>query len=184
MPQDTRTLTVAALYISEAKGVPSTPVAELRLRVGHGIAGERHAGPTRVRGNGEVVPNLRQFTAVSPEELGRAASALGAPYIDPAWIGANICFVGPAAATLTATLVPGATLLDASGALALRVEGVTEPCVDAGGMIAARFPHLPIRGERFPKCAIGRRGVFGVALKDAAIAIGDSFTVAPPHSEP
>src|SRR5260370_11654659 len=119
MPDDTATLTVAALYVSEASGVPSTPVAELRLRVGHGVEGDRHVGPTRVRGNGAVVPNLRQFTAVSPEELGQAASALGAPYIDPAWIGANICFVGPAAAALTAALTPGALLLDASGEPAL-----------------------------------------------------------------
>lgn len=183
MGEGKQTLLVAALYISEVSGIPSVPVAELRLRVGHGIEGERHVGRTRVRSTGEVVPNLRQFTAVSHEELGRAASALGAPYIDPAWINANICFAGQAAGALTARFAPGTILLDAHGEPMLRVEGVTEPCLDAGRMIAAQFPHLPIDAGRFPKCALGRRGIYGTVLQNAAITIGDYVTFAPSASQ-
>jgi hypothetical protein len=180
MGEGTQVLTVAALYVGEAHGAPSVPVAELRLRVGHGVVGDRHAGPTRTRSTGEVVPNLRQFTAVSPEELGRAASAFGAPYIDPAWISANLCLTGPAAEALTSTLAPGTILRDARGEAILRVEGVTEPCLDAGRMIAARFPHLSLAAERFPRCALGHRGVHGTVLRDAAIAVGDALTLVPP----
>jgi hypothetical protein len=179
--EEIQRLIVAALYVSEARGTPSLPVSELRLRVGHGVVGDRHTGPTRVRGNGEVVTNLRQFTIVSSEELGRAASALGAPYIDPAWINANLCLTGPAAAALTTTLVPGTLLLATDGQPLLRIEGVTEPCVEAGAMIASQFPHLPIDGKRFPKAAMGLRGVFGAVVQDGTIAIGDRLAVSLPR---
>jgi hypothetical protein len=172
------TLTVSALYISEAHGTANAPVAELVLRSGHGIVGERHSGPTRVRGNGEVVPNLRHFTAVCSQELGEVADALGVPYIDPAWIGANICFACDGPASLTATLIEGIRLLDAESRAVLEVVGATAPCLDAGKMIAARFPLLSVAPERFPSCALGRRGVYGIILMDTTIGIGDRFGVA------
>jgi hypothetical protein len=180
MVEDDPRLTVSALYISEAHGVVSVPAAELRLRAGYGIVGERHTGPTRVRGNGEVVENLRHFTAVCPHELGEVAHALGVPYIDPAWIGANICFSCDSLTALSATLVEGTRLLDAQGRAVLEVKGETTPCLEAGAMIAARFPLLRVAPERFPQCALGRRGVYGIVLTDTAIAIGDRFSLAPP----
>jgi hypothetical protein len=113
------------------------------------------------------------------------ASALGVPDIDPAWIGANVCFAcdGFACdglAAFTTTLVEGSRLLDAEGRAVLEVKGATTPCLDAGKMIAARFPLLRVAPERFPQCALGRRGVYGIVLMDTAIAIGDRFGVALP----
>src|SRR5262249_36766181 len=100
--------------------------------------------------------------------------------IDPAWINANLCLTGYSAAMLTTALVPGTLLLDARGEPLLRVEGETEPCVSAGSTIAAQFPHLSIDSKRFPKAALGLRGVHGIVLRDATIAIGESLVVALP----
>src|SRR5450432_3202069 len=79
-------LTVTALYISRESGAMTVQVPEIALRPHYGILGDTHAGEDWVSDTGEVVTNLRQFTAVNPRELGEAAEKFGVPYIDPAWI--------------------------------------------------------------------------------------------------
>jgi hypothetical protein len=178
------TLRVIALYISPDKGPASTPVSSFEVRPNYGVVGDRHTGVMRTRSNGQVVPNLRHFTAITPQELGTVAEALGVPYIDPAWINANmvVAFDGPG--PLTATLEFGARLCDASGTAIFQVEGAVEPCLEAGEIIASHFPDLHVRGERFPKCAIGRRGIYGVALVEATIRQGDVLTVQQEGQQP
>jgi MOSC domain-containing protein YiiM len=169
-------LRVIALYIKPHSGVPSTPMPALELRPEFGIAGDHHTGPMRVRSTGEVVSNVRHFTAVTPQELGAAAESLGVPYIDPAWIGANICFAYEGPQPFTASMREGTRLYNSAGRAVLEVKGETEPCLDAGKMIAAQFPDLNVPATLFPKCAIGQRGVYGIVLEEAVVRLGDVLT--------
>ncbi|HEV8191928.1 MAG TPA: hypothetical protein VGP82_10655 [Ktedonobacterales bacterium] len=174
--EETAILRVIALYIKPHSGVPSSPMPMLELRPEFGIVGDHHTGPTRVRSTGEVVNNVRHFTAVTPQDLGAAAESLGVPYIDPAWIGANICFAYEGPEPFTSSFREGTRLYDSAGHAILEVKGETEPCLDAGKMIAVQFPGLNVPATLFPKCAIGRRGVYGIALEEAVIRLGDTLT--------
>ncbi|MBV9713322.1 MAG: hypothetical protein JO011_20665 [Ktedonobacteraceae bacterium] len=177
MLADTFTLIVVSLYISKVSAAINVQVPEISLRPDIGIIGDTHAGETRVRGTGEVVPNIRHFTAVHSRELGEVADAFRLPFIDPAWLKANICFACSEMDNFTEMLVEGTKLLDAKGHPVLEIKGVTEPCVEAGEYIAARVPHLSVDAKNFPKVAYGRRGVYGVALEDVTIKLYDRFTV-------
>ena len=169
MHADHITLTVVALYVSKVRGASSTPVPEIQLRPDYGIVGDSHAS----EGGG----NLRQFTAVSTAELGRVAEALGVPFIDPAWIKANICFACPQLENFTETLIEGTKLVSADGRAVLEVKGAVDPCQDAGKTIAAQFPQLAVHPQLFPKASYGRRGVHGVVLEEVTMKVGDVFTV-------
>jgi hypothetical protein len=182
MPANHLSLTVVALYLSETPGAISVPVAELRLRANYGVVGDTHAGAERVNSKGQVVPNLRQFTAVNPRELGAVAQDYGAPFIDPAWIKANICFGWSASEPFTRTLTPGTLLLQGKERPVLEVKGQVDPCVTAGQTIAAQFPHLAMEAEQFPKVAYGRRGVHGIVLEELTIRPGDTFAALLPEN--
>lgn len=170
------TLKVISLYMSRTHGAPSSPVEALHLRPNYGIVGDSHMEERVIDSAGELVPN-RHFTAVHPGELGRIAHALGVPFIDPAWIKANICFACSATENFTETLVPGTKLLNAQGLAVLEIKGVTDPCVTGGEYVAAQFPHLTIAAQRFPKAAYMLRGVHGIALEEITIRLADTFTV-------
>jgi hypothetical protein len=174
---DVLTLTVVSLYVSKTPGAISVPVPEIHLRPEYGIVGDTHVGETQVRSTGEVVPNLRHFTAVNTRELGQVAEAFGVPFIDPAWIKANICFACPAIKHFTETLVEGTRLIDSQGRAVLEVKGVTEPCIDAGKTVAAQFPLHPAEAQYFPKAAHGHRGVYGIVLEESTIRLDETFTI-------
>jgi hypothetical protein len=177
MPSDHLTLTVIALYRSETPGASSVSVPELHLRPDYGVVGDTHSGPTQVAEDGEVVPNLRQFTAVNSRELGAVAEDLGVPFIDPAWVKANICFGWSASDPFTRTLAPGTLLLNDAGRPVLEIKGVVDPCLGMGQIIAAQWSHLSMEAQWFPKRAYGRRGVHGIALEELTIRLADTFTV-------
>ncbi len=181
MPTDVLTLTIVSLYLSKTPGGISAPVSELHLRPRSGVVGDSHAGETQFdESTGQHVPNLRHFTAVTPRELGEVAEALGIPFIDPAWLKANICFASPGIASMTETLVDGTTLLNAQGRPVLEIKGPTDPCLKMGQWIAGQFPQLPVEAQLFPKLSYGRRGVHGIVLAETTLTIGDTFTVALP----
>lgn len=176
MTADTLTLKVISLYISETSGVAAVPVPELHLLPDYGVVGDSHMEERNLDSKGALVPN-RHFTAVHPGELGRAANAMGVPFIDPAWLKANICFTSAEITDMTERLVPGTKLLDANGIPTLEIRGITDPCLSAGGYLAASFPHLAIDAKLFPKAAYKLRGVHGITLRDATIRLYDTFTV-------
>ena len=181
MPGDVLTLKVAALYLSKTPGGVSEPVPELHLRPRYGVVGDSHAGEKQFDDStGQHVPNLRHFTAVTPRELGEVAEALGIPFIDPAWLKANICFASADIVSITETLIDGTTLLDAQGRPVLEIKGATDPCLKMGEWIAAHFPQVPVEAQLFPKLSYGRRGVHGIALEETALRIGDTFTATLP----
>src|SRR5688500_14039327 len=91
---------VDALYLGDRSGVEKGPVNQLVLDLG-GIVGDRHYGLTRKAGSstpevprGTEIPNTRQWSAVSPEELALIAELLGIPRIEAGWLGANLCLAG------------------------------------------------------------------------------------------
>lgn len=175
MPAQPLTLKIIALYVSKTHGAMSSPVDTLHLRPSYGIVGDSHMEERNVDSEGTPVPN-RHFTAVHPGELGRIAHALGVPFIDPAWIKANICFSSPGIENFTQTLVPGTRLLDTQGSAVLEIRGVTDPCLTAGEYVAAQLPHLTVEASRFPKAAYMLRGVHGIALQEITLRLYDTFT--------
>lgn len=181
MSSDVLTLTVISLYLSKTPGAISVPVPEVHLRQDIGIVGDTHAGETQFDPDtGQDVPNLRHFTAVNPRELGAVAEAWGIPFIDPAWLKANICFASSSKAPFTEMLIAGAALLNAQGHPVLEIKGATTPCLKMGQTIAAQFPQLAVKAELFPKLAYGQRGVHGIVVEETTITLGETFTVALP----
>lgn len=128
-----------------------------------------------VDGEGRLIPN-RHFTAVHPGELGKMAHALGVPFIDPAWIKANICFTCSGCENFTEALIPGTRLLDARGQAVLEISGVTDPCLKGGSYVAAHWSHLGVEAQRFPKAAYLLRGIHGIALEEVTLRLHDAFT--------
>ena len=180
MPASRLTLTVLALYVSETPGGISSPVSEVRFLPNYGVAGDTHSGATQLTDDGVAVPNMRQFTAVNPRELGAVAEDLGVPFLDPAWLKANICFAWSGGDNFTQTLVPGTLLLQGDARPVLEIKGEVDPCLKAGQTIAAQFPHLLVVAHQFPKISYGRRGVHGIVLEALTMRIGDTFTAVLP----
>jgi hypothetical protein len=183
MPASRVTLTVLALYVSETPGGISSAVSALRLLPNYGVEGDTHSGATQLTEDGVAVPNMRQFTAVNPRELGVVAEDLGVPFLDPAWLKANICFAWSGGDDFTKTLVSG-TLIQRDEQPVLEIKGAVDPCLGAGQTIAAQFPLLSVQAQQFPKKAYGRRGVHGVVVEDLTITIGDTLTATLPASTP
>ncbi len=180
MQTEIQTVRVIALYVCQERGQYTVPVAELELRSDYGIVGDQHAGKMRVSSNGQTLVNLRQFTAVAPQDLGVIADTLGVPYLDPAWLSANICLAG--LERLTQTLVSGTLLLDASGQALMEIKGVVDPCLSAGQRVAHQYPLLELSPQLFPRYAHGRRGVHGVVLTDSTIRLHDTLSVVLPNA--
>lgn len=176
---DMPTLKIISLYLSEAHGVAGVPVPELRLQPDYGVVGDSHMKERHLNAKGAVIPN-RHFTAVQPTELGKIASAMGVPFIDPAWLKANVCFISPNIESLTETLIPGTRLVDTNGTAVLEIRGMTDPCLTAGQYLAAQFPHLKVDARLFPKAAYKLRGVHGITLGEVTLRLYDTLTVCLP----
>ena len=181
MPAPLLTLTVIGLYIKRVSNQPGVAVPQLEFRPEHGVVGELNAGPTLTTEAGELIPNLRHFTAVSPFELGKIATALRVPFLDPAWLSANICFDG--LDRLTKVLVAGMRLLNAEGQAVLEVVGETDPCLKMGQRLAALHPLHEMQPHYFPKLSYGLRGVYGIALEPTVIRLYDVLTAVLPADD-
>lgn len=149
----------------------STPQPHLEI-IPEGIRGDSHAGLTRVS-KGEHIPNTRQVSIVSLEELARVAQELGLPGIEAEWIGANILLEG--LPELSAT-PKGARLHFPAGAV-LTVEQSNTPCSSAGRSIQTHFPERGDLPTAFPKAAAGRRGLLAWVQQSGVISLGDSVRV-------
>jgi len=141
-----------------------------------GIVGEAHGGLTRpacsrVAGQyprGTEIRNVRQVTAVSVEQLEQIRAAMDAPELRPEWLGANLVLEG--IEDLSA-LPPSSRLIGPDGA-ALVVDMENAPCRLPAKVIER---HLPGIGERFPKAALGRRGVTLWVERPGRIGVGDAL---------
>ncbi len=166
---------IRALLIDRDRdaGLESEPVDEVELDW-TGIVGEAHGGLTRPACSrvarqyprGAEIRNVRQVTAVSAEQLEEIRLAMDAPELRPQWLGANIVVEG---IHDFSGLPPSSRLIGPDGC-ALVVDMENAPCRFPAEVIE-RF--LPGIGERFPKAAVGRRGVTLWVERPGRLALGD-----------
>lgn len=133
-----------------------------RVEVGpHGLQGDRHAGPTIVMGHGrrkgQRIPNERQWSAVSLEELRAGCQELGIELLPPGALGENLLLEGLPDLT---SLSPGTELHFDSGVV-LEVREENLPCVGPANYWAARLDREDLT-RTFVKTFMQRRGVVGV----------------------
>src|SRR4051812_3748979 len=169
---------IASLLIADGRYFISRAVPTLDLMF-EGLAGDRHAGPTRASDartpwhpRGTRIANTRQVSIVSVEECALAAAALGVPSLDPSLLGANLVVDGLDGLT---QLAPGTRLQFPSGATIFITEP-NPPCRQPGRKIAAAFGD-PALEFAFPKLAMGLRGVVGLVEREGAIVLGDVIKV-------
>jgi hypothetical protein len=168
---------VVAVHIWPAGFDTPTPVDELELDWG-GPLGDRHHGLTMasdtrqkdVFPRGTTIRNHRQISIVDVAELESISEALGIGVIAPGVIADNICTEG----------IPGLTelprmtrLLFAGGAVVM-LGGENFPCTIAGALVGAQYGTA---AEKFPKAAMGRRGVTGWVEHPGLIHAGASIEV-------
>ena len=143
-----------------------------------GLVGEAHGGLTRPSCSrvarqyprGTEIRNVRQLTAVSLEELEAVRAAMDAPRLLPEWLGANLVVEG--LRDLSA-LPPSSRLIGERGA-SLVVDMENAPCAQPAEAIERRLPGL---GGRFPKAAVGRRGVTLWVERPGPLAVGETLSL-------
>jgi MOSC domain-containing protein YiiM len=172
---------LVSLLIADGGDFVSRPVAKLDLTF-HGVAGDRHAGATRLSDartpwhpRGTPIANTRHVSIVSIEECALIAVALGLPSLDPALLGANLVTGGLEGLT---QLAPGTRLQFPSGATIFVTEP-NPPCRQPGRKIAAAFGDRALEFA-FPKKAVGLRGIVGLVEREGAVAVGDPIKVLKP----
>jgi MOSC domain-containing protein YiiM len=139
-----------------------------------GIAGEEHAGLTRLSCSrvvaqypkGTEIRNVRQFSVLSVEELAAIAADMGVARIDPAWVGASLVVEG----IPDFSHVPPSSRLQGPDGVALVVDMENRPCHLPAKVIDA---HLPGVGGRFKAAAQGRRGVTAWVEREGVLRLGE-----------
>jgi hypothetical protein len=188
---------VEAVLIAPNFGkVVSTELQRIQAIRDYGIKGDSHAGSrlADVRekellafgiAKGTEIANHRAFTAISVEEMAEVAIGMGLPQAVPrGCLGENLIVSGiPAFTTL-----PVGTLLFFSKdqrprTAVLVVWGENMPCKAPGMAIQERFPEIPELAARFPRAAIGRRGVVGTVYSSGTIVQGDEIVVKVPKQK-
>jgi MOSC domain-containing protein YiiM len=170
---------------TEAILVNSTPGEDLSssriesARVSYaGIDGESHSGLVRAScvrvrhqyPEGTEIRNTRQVSIVSVEELAGIADKMGIPELRPEWLGANLLVSG----IPNFSQIPPSTRLIFAGGASLVVDLENSPCKYPGEIIER---HHPGHGGRFPRAAVGRRGVTAWVEREGRIAGGDAIRV-------
>jgi MOSC domain-containing protein YiiM len=137
----------------------------------HGLEGDRHAREANRFGQ----PNLRQWTAVSTEEVAELCAGMG---IDPTFaggsLGENLRLSG-----IRLAEVPPQTVLQFPSGARLLVLGQNDPCVNAARELSETYGPA---GQDFVKQAFGRRGIVGTVLETGAVRPGDEVVVLLPES--
>jgi len=146
-----------------------------------GFVGDVHHGLTRpacVRVHRQYprnaeIRNTRQITAVSVEELQHIARAMSLDVIKPEWLGANLVLSG----IPKFTQIPPATRLIFDNGTALVVDMENGPCKGPADIIEAAHPG---HGKKFPRLALGKRGVTCWVERVGELSIGDECAVHTP----
>lgn len=177
--------TVKGVFIGDKDSLETTPVEKAYI-TWDGFKGDKHIGRTRLadaREDDSIFPrgceiaNLRQFSAVSVEDLQAIASVLTGPAIQAEWLGANILFEGiPCFSSL-----PSGTefILDRYAVLVIAHENT--PCRNPGEIIQKHLSGISDIAAHFVKCAMGRRGVVGFVKRPGIIRRGSTVTVKIPR---
>jgi hypothetical protein len=156
-----------------ASSLAAEPLSEVAVSYA-GIAGEEHAGLTRLSCSrvvaqypkGTEIRNVRQFSVLSVEELAAIAADMGVARIDPAWVGASLVVEG----IPDFSHVPPSSRLQGPDGVALVVDMENRPCHLPAKVIDA---HLPGVGGRFKTAAQGRRGVTAWVEREGVLRLGE-----------
>ncbi len=170
--------TVAVLFNTDGEAdLTTVAVDSVALDYG-GIVGDSHHGLTRdscvrVRqqyARGTEIRNTRQVSILAKDELQQIAEAIGLENIKPEWVGANLILSGiPRLSQL-----PSSTRLIFSSGASLVVDVENAPCKFPGEIISRVDA---VAGKKFPKAAVGLRGVTAWVEREGAIAQDDSVEV-------
>lgn len=181
--------TVEAVLIANTFGThTSTPMDKIKLIQGQGVLHDLHYGPRLldVRDSfalrfglpkGMECFNMRQWSAVSREELQVIATEMGIASIDEGVLGENLIVSGIPNFTM---LPPGTQFFfkDPQGKLrttVLFVYGENLPCEIPGNAIQDRHPDKQKLKSAFIRHATGRRGLVGCVIGSGFIKKGDSI---------
>ncbi len=185
----------AVLVATDPDSLISKTVRKMQVLRGQGVRGDRHAG-TRLADvrdkafldfglpKGMEVTNLREFSAVSVEELTEISKTLRLPMtISYGYLGENLVVSGIPKFTM---LPPGTMLFFQKSPQEFRtavlvVWAENMPCAVAGDALQKRFGRLRDIGRLFPKAAIGKRGVVGCVYASGNIRAGDTVIVKVPR---
>jgi MOSC domain-containing protein YiiM len=142
----------------------------------YGFAGDRHEAEFRRKPYGRgLIPNQRQWSAVSDEEVAAVCVDLGVRPFEIGALGENLRLSG-----LTLAELPAGTVLEfPSGARAL-VAGQNEPCINAALELMKTYGGNVGRG--FVKASFGRRGILGTVLNIGVIRRGDEVRILVPEA--
>lgn len=160
-----------------AAGLEKSDSPQLDLRFS-GIEGDCHGGLTRRSDSrmlrqfrrGTEVRNARQVSILSAEELHDVAGAMGIPFLDPAWVGANLVTSGIPDLTM---LPPSSRLQFPSGAtIVVDIENL--PCRHPAEVIAR---HHRDAAMSFVRAARHKRGLVGWIESEGAVRVGDAITI-------
>ena len=193
----------AVLVLKDPDSSVSTLTKKIVVTRNHGVVGDRHAGTRLADGRetdliefglpkGIEIANHREVSLVSTEDFDKIAQLMGLPgTIPPGCLGENVIVSGiPDFTQLpSGTLLffrkpapPGATSAKA-GAIRTAVLAVWKengPCLAPGEAIQARFPDVPGLASKFPKAAMGRRGLVASVYVSGHIHEGDEIVVKVP----
>lgn len=177
--------------------IVSTSAKKIQVVRYHGVKGDSHSGArladarekellTFSFSKGVEIANYREFSAVSVEELVEVSTAMELPRPIPhGYLGENLVLSG----IPKLTELPARTMLffrkgeSQTRTAVLVVWGENTPCRLPGEAIQQHFPDLPKLASRFPKAAIGKRGVVGSVYCSGYIHEGDEVVVRVPRQK-
>ena len=143
-----------------------------------GFVGDSHSGLTRAScvrvqsqyPKGTEIRNTRQICALSVEELDSIRQAMELDTLDPSWVGANLVIEG----LPNFSKIPPSSRLIAANGTSLVVDMENAPCRWPGEIIET---HREGFGSRFPKAALGRRGITLWVERTGTLSAGDELTL-------
>ncbi len=172
---------VVQLLAAAPEDFRTHPVEALALTL-TGIAGDRHAGATRLsdartpwHARGTPIANTRHLSFVSAEECAELAALMGIAAIDAALLGANLLLEG----FPELSFLPPATRLQFPSGATIFVTEQNAPCVHPARKLAEAYGQ-PRLAALFPKAALGRRGLVGLVEREGVVRTGDAVRVIPP----
>lgn len=175
----------------------SAPAEKVKFIQGQGVLCDNHCGPRLldIRDSAALrfgLPkgmesfNVRQWSAVSQEELDETAKLVGIPSIDHGLLGENMVVSG----IPSFTRLPAGTQFFFKGpkgelrSTILFVYGENAPCHIPGDAIQARHSDKQGLKVLFIKNAKHRRGLVGFVVGSGFIKEGDTIVVEVPDQKP
>lgn len=174
----------------------SVPQEKVKFIQGQGVLGDKHYGPrlldvrdqTALRSGlpkGMESFNVRQWSAVSQEELDGIARLMKIPNIIHGLLGENMVVSG----IPRFSMLPAGTQFFFKGpkgeirSTILFVSGENLPCHIPGDAIAKNYPPHRNLAKSFVKNALGRRGLVGFVIGSGFVKEGDTLLVEVPRQE-